>query len=225
MEALLFGSAARGMSDWRSDYDILVALPDASRVDRECIAREVTSRVGRRAGISVYGMGRLKAMWSEGSPFAWHLYLEAKPVPGFEFGILKALGKPVPYLDAFADSKMMADMLVSIVRRASAGVASACYEAGLLYVCSRNIAMFASKSLLGRFDFSRTAPFAISKALPFPLSYDEYDILIAARHAATRGSAPPRFSTDCLVVWSTKLVAWASEGIAILQDGEIENEF
>jgi predicted nucleotidyltransferase len=210
MELLLFGSAARGTADDRSDYDVLVALDSNSHFDKQEVIARVEATIGRQAGISIYGMKRLSSLWADGSPFAWHLHLEGRPLVGSEARLLEKLGEPSPYRTAAADSEAMVQLLHTVVQ-ASADPGSTCYEAGIAYVCSRNIAMFASIGLLGTFDFSRAAPFALSATVPFPLTTSEYDTLISARHATTRGKTPPAISQGDLARWSWQLLFWGTE--------------
>lgn len=64
-----FGSLCRGELDEFSDVDLLACVESQEQV------RNINPR-----RFSVYTHDRIRALWSEGNPFAWHLYLESKLV-------------------------------------------------------------------------------------------------------------------------------------------------
>lgn len=211
MQAAIFGSSARGSSDSSSDFDVIAVIEDAAEVDKEALRARFNGLARRKVGLSIYSVGRLKAMWLSGSPFAWHLHLEARPFPGFRCEFLNGWGCPESYRSAAHDCEMMVSIIDSAGERLrGTAINCECYEAGLLYVGARNIGMFASSALTGAFDFSRLAPFSLQDVLPFPMTRSEFDVLVRARHATTRGSVVPELDRKWLISASAKLSHWAS---------------
>ena len=68
---------------------------------------------------------------------------------------------------------------------------NAVYEAGLIYVCLRNIAMAASWLLCEHPDFSRYSPFQLTGVEPCPVSKGDFALTMACRMAGQRGNIPP----------------------------------
>lgn len=206
----LFGSAARGGSDDRSDVDVICVLNDFESLDKGFELARARGMFGDNVGLSIYSRSRIEELWGAGSPFAWHLFLESVPLKSSDPLFLRWTA-PEAYADDLADSDLMAGILSSVVERLrNASNSSRCYEAGLLYVCARNIGMFASRRICGTFDFSRYAPQTVDREVKFPLPSDVYDVLIACRHASTRGKAIPRIDFD-LQRAAIELSEWAKD--------------
>lgn len=209
-QVAIFGSVARGSEDAASDYDVIAVVESVEALNKERMASEIGSAIGHSIGLSIYSKRRLQMMWEEGAPFAWHLYLEGKPVEGFDAEFLSKWGAPATYRRAMQDSLMMQDILHSSVGRLHARVVGAeCYEAGLVYVAARNTGMFSSLVLAGKFDFSRYAPYVLSGEFSFPLHKDRYSLLVRARHASTRGLQPPELDVIGLGNDAERVLEWS----------------
>lgn len=210
----VFGSQARGNADAKSDFDVIAVVLDVTSIDKNALAAEVSSRLEVEVGLSIYSENRIRVLWREGSPFAWHLHLQSRAVLGTIPDYFR-WAPPAPYVDAAMDCSLMRGVLQSSRRRLAARVVgSDCYEAGLMYVCARNIGMFASSRLLGEFDFSRYAPYALSNAFRLDLNLGLYEQLVTCRHATTRGRAVPvvdpealRLAAEVICDWSERVQA------------------
>lgn len=66
MHIYVFGSLCRGELDNKSDIDILI-------ISDEKFGSEYNK-------YSVYSYEKIRELWLDGNPFAWHLYLESKLV-------------------------------------------------------------------------------------------------------------------------------------------------
>ncbi|MDN7892970.1 nucleotidyltransferase domain-containing protein [Burkholderia cepacia] len=195
IDVRLFGSAARGDSDERSDIDVLV-VTEAGKPDIEVLKASLFDRIKANVDVSVYSINRLRMMFSEGHMFSWHLYQESRRLEYRDtVDLLALLGKPNPYRSAHKDVSELLDLLETIKDEVK-NTSSLTFEAGLLYVCARNIALSASWYTEDGIKFGRNSPFELTLGkLAFPLSRADYDILVACRHASTRGEpteAPPR---------------------------------
>jgi hypothetical protein len=205
----VFGSQARGTADEKSDFDVIAVVRDVSSVNKVSLVAEVSSRLGVEVGLSIYTENRLSALWDAGSPFAWHLHLQSRPVLGASPNYFR-WPPPAPYAAAASDCSLMHGVLRSSRSRIFARVVgSDCYEAGLLYVCARNIGMFASRELLGSFDFSRCAPYSLPSGSQLDLDMGLYEILVACRHATTRGRAVPFVDAESLRLAADRICGWS----------------
>lgn len=205
----LFGSKARGTADDRSDLDVIAVLENVALVSKRDLVEHVSTQLCAEVGLSIYSEKRLRFLWAAGSPFAWHLHLQSRPIlgaaPAYFFW-----GEPAEYASAAEDCRTMQRVLESARQRLTEGVVgSPCYEAGLLYVCARNIGMFASRAVAGAFDFSRYAPYALPSPLRLDVDVPIYEKLIASRHASTRGGAVPNLRSEDIEDTADHLCDWA----------------
>ncbi|WP_312914928.1 nucleotidyltransferase domain-containing protein [Stenotrophomonas sp.] len=210
MEVAIFGSAARGSNDLSSDFDVIAVIEDIGSVDKDALQNEFSLLAGKEVGLSIYSKARIKSLWDEGSPFAWHLYQQAVPFFDFSCAFIREWGAPAEYNSAREDCEMMRSIISSVIERLKCSdLKGDCYEAGLLYVGVRNIGMFSSLSLTGSFDFSRNASFTLNEVIEFPLDVMDFSTLVRARHAATRGGEVPVIDRAWLYGVAAKVSRWA----------------
>lgn len=201
----IFGSQIRGDADNLSDVDILI-VTDSGKPDTKVVSKYIGDNFSQNGDFSIYSLSRLKEMYNSGHLFAWHLFRESKHIPYLDTkNLIFELGKPQPYKNANQDIAELINVLETI----EAGLSNV-YEAGLLYVCLRNIAISASwHSELG-LKFGRRAPFELGEAMPkFPLKASEYDLLAACRHATTRGKPCPDINDLSLLDYLKRGHNWA----------------
>lgn len=189
----IFGSVGRGQQDERSDLDVLAIIKNGSgKVSDDVVAATIPTHLrSLKLSISWYGGDRMKKMFSNGELFAWHLYRETIPILDPE-SFLERLGKPSDYKECTADILSFRKVMKGIPLQVRLNENNAVYEAGLLYVCVRNIAMSASWKLCENPDFSRYSPFNLKGIAPCPMSVEEYEITMACRLAGQRGLVPPK---------------------------------
>ena len=206
--AFVFGSYGRGDYDEKSDLDLLVIVRDGSGTTSEERLIEIFHpRLPKRPSISFYGERKLQALFEEGNLFAWHLFLESKNLPGFEFS-RQIFDEPNPYITAREDIFGLIRILDGVPKKNKDIPENAVFEMGMLYVCARNIAMSASGYLSDSLKFGRYAPFEMS-GLPFPLSKELYEMTMHCRMASTRGEDPPRANSRLVNEISSDLNDWA----------------
>lgn len=172
-EFYVFGSVCRGEPDFGSDVDILVVEDSTAR------------RAQHPPHWSVYSRRRLRALYSRGTLFAWHLHLEAVQLwPRGSPGFLKQIGPPRKYTGAAREAAGLVKIMQGACDELRRGTKSPVYELGLLALAARDLAMAAAPSLEGRFNFSRHAP--VQGRTAFPLTKHAFDYLLACRRASTR---------------------------------------
>jgi len=187
-----FGSVGRGQQDELSDLDLLAVVKNGSgKVPESAIVSRIPDAFRQlNPSISWYGGDRLREMFRNGELFAWHLHRETFPLYDPE-SFLAKLGTPAAYQDAVADTRSFQKVLKDIPSQIAANEHNTVYEAGLIYVCLRNIAMAASWSLCEFPDFTRYSAFQLSGIRPCPISRDEFHLTMTCRMAGQRGTAPP----------------------------------
>jgi hypothetical protein len=210
----IFGSKARGDDDSSSDTDVLVIyegipLPN----DRENTLTLIKSRVGSNVDVAEYSLSRIRHFFLSGDLFAWHLFQESKKLFSRSSDLIDSLGKPQPYTSARKDISGFASLLNTVPRNMKEHPENVTFEAGLLYLATRNIAMSLSWSLEGNTDFSRHAAINLSKknGAPFPIPESKYNELICCRHASQRGAVIPIFCSGEISDVASKLVTWSEE--------------
>lgn len=190
----LFGSSARGGRDANSDLDILAVVEDGSgKQDESKLSDLVFELFGMKPSISWYGTQKMQRFFRNGDLFAWHLYLEAKPIFGFE-PLENFYGQPREYRDAVQSIDELMNVFDSIPVSLETCPQSEKFEFGVAYVCLRNAAMAASWHLCQSPDFGRLSPYSIVNP-GFPIQRDAYDKLALCRLAGQRGIKPPDTSS------------------------------
>jgi predicted nucleotidyltransferase len=199
----LFGSYARGEETQFSDFDILVILNKSQVINPE-LEEKVKQLFKRDISISWYSRDRIDLMFHMGHLFAWHLFLESKPVTE-EHDIIAKLGVPKQYTFAEPDILSLIQILEPIKKAVVDCPQNIVYEAGLTYVCARNIAICALPALKGQFSFSVSAPYELN----LNLSREDFENLIKCRYASTRGFVPPRIDFEWFCRIHDVILDWA----------------
>jgi len=187
----IYGSRARSDSVEHSDFDLLVVFDNTNIIDKENInIPEDLIAENINLDISYYSVDRLTEMYKSGHLFAWHLFLESKYL-GVGVDYLKDIGKPGKYMSFINDVQPLLELLESSKTELESSKVNVIYEAGLVYVCARNIAISVSYYSPAGLSFSTYAPFLLeNKANPFPISKDFYEKLRRSRLSGTRGLTP-----------------------------------
>lgn len=170
----IFGSVIRGEIDQYSDIDLLL-------ITDESISNIDTNKY------SVYTPNRIKELYIEGNPFAWHLYYESKLVFSLEGeDFLKQLGKPCKYSNCKTDlikfKTLFDDSKASIKENDFAIV----FDFAMMFLALRNFATCYTLDNYERPIFSRLT---FEKLNDFPLKLDDEikEILMMSRISSTRG--------------------------------------
>lgn len=167
-----FGSICRGEFDPLSDVDLLA-----------CVSEKNSSFDPEK--FSVYTHKRIKEMWGNGNPFAWHLHLESKLIyssTGVDF--LKELEAPAEYTNGRNDCAQFLELLKSAKQNLSKSSNSPVFDISCIFLAARNFATCLSLSH-GKPVFSRRSPLLIDS--PLGLSDSDFNLLVRARVLSTRG--------------------------------------
>lgn len=181
MHIYAFGSVCRGEIDRGSDVDLLACVEGAaSHIDTE--------------KYSLYQYGRLKELWEEGNPFAWHLHLESKLLfasDGTDF--LKALGSPAAYSQGDSDCEKFRQLFERSYQAVIESTNSATFHLSCIFLAIRNFASCHSLSV-GAPIFSRKSPLLVNPGLN--IGAEAFAILTRARLLSTRGFGEPIMPTE-----------------------------
>ena len=174
MHIYVFGSLCRGEVAPDSDIDLL-AIVDATdpRFDPNIF--------------SIYSYQRLRELWQEGNPFAWHLALESRLVfssDGSDY--IQELGMPRSYTRSLQDCKKFYDLFQEARNSLVANAQTPVFDLSIIFLSIRNIATCFSLGFDNRADFSRHSALSLG-ALRIPVKPPVYDVLVRARMLCTRG--------------------------------------
>lgn len=174
MHIYAFGSVCRGDVTPGSDIDLLAITEGHDpRFDL--------------ATYSIYSYERLRELWREGNPFAWHLSLESKLLFAEDAtDFLRSLGSPHPYHRATADCEKFARLFRAARDVVRAGTNSVVFELSTIFLAIRNIATCFSLGVTEHPDFSRRSALRLGSD---SLTIDSvaFDALEHARALSTRG--------------------------------------
>jgi len=167
-----FGSICRGEADSGSDVDLLACI---STADPTLDPKK----------FSIYKHARVRELWQDGNPFAWHLHYESRLIfssDGSDF--IADLGAPATYAKVVQDCMKFRRLFLESYRSLQQSPNSAVFHLSCVFLATRNFATCYSFSK-GRPVFSRRSPLLIDKKLP--ISEGVFDILARARILSTRG--------------------------------------
>lgn len=169
-----FGSICRGEVTPESDIDLLA------------ITQGFDQRFDPNV-YSVYSYTRIAEIWSEGSPFAWHLSLEARLLHSPDSSdYLRELGTPENYKWVARDCQKFFALFKDSENSLFAGTNSPVFELSTIFLAVRNFATCYSLGV-GVPDFSRHSALRLGTN-SLKISGDVFGILERARLLCTRGA-------------------------------------
>jgi hypothetical protein len=178
-----FGSICRGEMSAGSDVDLLAAVSGGKNNLN-------------RGMFSIYSHTRLREIWNEGNPFAWHLHHEARLIhasDGRDF--LDDLGIPKRYARRYRDCSRFLELLRGARSSASHDHASVVFDLSAAFLGLRNFASCYILGTCGKPDFSRNVAVTLMAQDP-PISREAYRVLERARLLCTRGYGERLTSTE-----------------------------
>ena len=212
----IFGSHARGDNNMLSDYDVLVILIKSQTITIE-LENEVEALFANKISISWYCEKRIKTLFEMGHLFAWHLYSESLAVRKNDF--VEQLGKPKEYLFAEQDIHSLLQILQPIKKSANNCPRNLIYEAGLLFVCIRNIAISALPVLENKYLFTTHSPYKLN----FPMNIEHYNLLLHARYTSTRATDKPDINLSTFNLLFDESENWAKKILEKVKKVKYEN--
>jgi hypothetical protein len=176
MHIYAFGSLCRGEVSLESDVDLL-ALVDGH--DKRFDPNKY----------SIYSYGKMSSLWSNGSPFAWHLALESRLLFAFDgVDYLSSLGQPAPYRQYREDCEKFLGVFLAARLSLAESETSSVFDLSTVFLSIRNLATCFSLGVLGRPNFSRHSALALDEECALRISPDCYRILERSRILCTRSS-------------------------------------
>jgi hypothetical protein len=174
MHIYAFGSICRGDVSKESDIDLLAVVDGFDpRLDPILF--------------SIYSYKRIREIWAAGNPFAWHLYLEAKPLflsDGSDF--LHTLGVPACYVQHVRDCKKFLFLFIEARRSLEKNGNSCVFDLSTIFLSMRNIATCFSLGKTSAPVFSRSSALRLGKR-SLIIDNETYKIFEQARILCTRG--------------------------------------
>lgn len=174
MHLYAFGSLCRGEISRDSDVDVLALV--AGHDDRLDPGR-----------YSIYSYAKITKMWSQGSPFAWHLALESRLLfasDGSDF--LRLLGQPSEYTRCLTDCEKFYGVFLEARSSLETDASSRVFDLSTVFLSIRNIATCFALGVLREPIFSRHAALRLPSQFKVPVSEAAYHILERSRILCTR---------------------------------------
>lgn len=214
-----FGSRVRGDADDSSDTDVLCVLDAVTDETKRTALDCLRERLGGSISVAFYGSERICEMFAEGHLFAWHLHNESVRADPFCFeDLIDSLKSPAPYVSAVEDIESLLELGETIPTSLVACPGNCVYEAGLLYLCTRNIGISLSWHSPRGVNFARFAPYSLGpKFADLPLTRHQYAAYMKARLSSTRGLNGVPLDVDTILRDCSLCVAWAKENLRKLK--------
>lgn len=191
MYIYIFGSICRGEIDKQSDVDLLAIVGNKEN--------QVLFDTNK---FSVYTEKRLRELWNEGNPFAWHLFLESKLVfSDNKIDIIKNWGKPSNYLNQKNDLLKFLNLFNDSLKSINQSRDSEIFDLSMIFLAIRNFASCYSLGYLNDYNFSRYSALNLKKN-KLEVSNQSFKILERARILSTRGTGELITKKDTEIVLS-----------------------
>jgi len=176
MYIYIFGSTCRGEVDELSDADLLAVIHES----------EIGKHLFNMQLYSVYTEKRLKELWQEGNPFAWHLWEEAKLVfsPN-SHNFINSLNQPCTYNDIKKDCQKFYNLFLDSNLSLNINRLSTIYDLSCVFLAIRNFASCYSLGKLNQINFSRDSALMLN-SLSLEIPKEEYNTLRKSRIISTR---------------------------------------
>lgn len=174
MHIYAFGSVCRGEVTHGSDVDLLAVVEQFDpRFDPSVY--------------SVYSYARIRQLWIEGNPFAWHLFLESRLLfAGDVRDYLRELGVPSPYSKRATDCEKFRRLFIESAGALVSKGYTTVFELSMIFLAIRNIATCFSLRPGNDPVFSRDSALKIDNH-SLRIRPDVYKIFELARILCTRG--------------------------------------
>jgi hypothetical protein len=176
MYLYVFGSFCRGEIDQYSDVDLLI-IKSENEDHTSCDLNKY----------SIYSEDRIKDLWKEGNPFAWHLYKESNLVSSEDnTDFLQQLEAPNIYCNMEKDLKKFHKLFRDSCDSISKSKDSIDFDYSMIFLAIRNFASCYSLGHLKEYNFSRNSSLRLNDD-SLTISGNSYSILEKSRILSTRG--------------------------------------
>ena len=171
-----FGSVCRGEIDRYSDVDLLAI-----------VETQMDTLNFNKDDYSIYSESRIRELWDEGNPFAWHLSIESKLIfSSTGKDLIKNLGTPSKYKNCTSDCKKFQRLFEEAFLSLKNSCDSSIFDLSTVFLAIRNFATCYSLGIENRFNFSRDSALKL-ESHPLKIKSECYDILKRSRILSTRG--------------------------------------
>lgn len=177
MHIYAFGSICRGEVSIESDVDLLAVVDGFDdRFDPNVY--------------SIYSRQRIREIWAEGNPFAWHLATESKLVfSSDDSDLLRLMGNPNQYCACRRDCEKFYALFLNAQSSIEDSAVTRAFDLSMVFLAIRNFATCFSLGCLDKPNFSRHSALQLGeRSLSVPS--EVYRILERARILCTRGQGP-----------------------------------
>ena len=175
MHIYAFGSVCRGDVSPQSDIDLLAIVEGH---DARFSAQDY----------SIYSYQRIREIWQEGNPFAWHLAIESKMLfASDETDFLFSIGKPGPYRRCREDCEKFRALFEEATVSFASHPESKIFDLSMVFLAIRNFATCYSLGTMDKPDFSRSAALRLGDR-SLSIAPDAYEVLQRCRILSTRGT-------------------------------------
>jgi hypothetical protein len=175
MHIYAFGSVCRGDVSPESDIDLLAIVEGH---DARFSAEDY----------SIYSYERIREIWQEGNPFAWHLAIESKMLfASDKTDFLSSIGKPGPYRRCREDCEKFRALFEEATVSFTSHPDSKIFDLSMVFLAIRNFATCYSLGKMDKPDFSRSAALRLGDR-SLTISADAYEVLQRSRILSTRGT-------------------------------------
>jgi hypothetical protein len=169
-----FGSVCRGEVDASSDIDMLAIVN--GRDDRF-----------NPKDYSIYSYARIRELWEQGNPFAWHLFLESKLIYSSDNAdYLRSIGEPSAYKSGLTDCKKFREIFLSAKESIEVSGLTEIFDLSSVFLAIRNFATCYSLCCVIKSDFSRNSARNLG-VYSIPINDSTYDLFERSRVLCTRG--------------------------------------
>jgi hypothetical protein len=169
-----FGSICRGEVDASSDIDMLAIVNGQD-------ARFNPSEY------SIYSYARIRELWKQGNPFAWHLFLESRLVYSSDnVDYLHSIGEPSIYNSGIADCEKFREIFLSAKESICSSALTEIFDLSSVFLGVRNFATCYSLHCNTVPDFSRNSAQNLGPH-SIPVDGPVYSLFERSRVLCTRG--------------------------------------
>jgi predicted nucleotidyltransferase len=209
MHIYAFGSICRGDVFPTSDVDLL-AIVDGH--DERFNLNDY----------SIYSYRRIREIWEEGNPFAWHLALESKIIfASDQFDFLKSLKEPARYVKGIEDCEKFFALFAEAKKSIGATLATSTFDLSMVFLAIRNFATCFSLGFLEKPNFSRRSSVGIGSD-SLHLGQRTFEILERSRLLCTRAIGAPLVSSEIMAAIEEfpRIEAWMQRLLGSIKGNE-----
>ncbi|WP_397600538.1 nucleotidyltransferase [Silvanigrella sp.] len=203
MHIYAFGSICRGEIEFSSDTDLIAIIKEFDDIKLN------------QKKFSIYKYSRIKELWEQGNPFAWHLFLEAKLIYSFDnSNLFIELREPNKYSTYLEDMMIFYEFYISNYNSILSSEYTRVFDLSNIFLSIRNFATSYSLGILRKPNFSRNSALQLGHD-SLKLCESNYKLLERSRILSTRATGNPISNREideavvnlsCIKQWMENLI-------------------